>query len=124
MKGFILVISIGLLGFAFSKEITAYYNPNCGCCHKYFKRLEEKGYKITRVEISSDLLFKKKDQLGVPVNQRSCHTMQIGEKFIEGHVPVEGIEVLLKDKKAKGVYSPHGTLSGWGKEETQYFLIR
>jgi len=124
MRKFLIGIFIGALSLSFAKEITAFYNPNCGCCHKYFKRLEEKGYKVNRVEVSSDDLFKKKDKLGVPVNKRSCHTMTIGDRFIEGHVPTKGIEALLKDKQAKGVYSPHGTLSGWGAEEEVYELIR
>ena len=123
MRKLLLGLFIGALSISFAKEITAFYNPNCGCCHKYFKRLEEKGYKISRVEVSPDELFKKKDELGVPVDKRSCHTMVIGGKFIEGHVPTEGIEALLQSKKAKGVYSPHGTLSGWGAEEKDYELI-
>ncbi len=123
MRKLLLGLFIGALSISFAKEITAFYNPNCGCCHKYFKRLEEKGYKISRVEVSPDELFKKKDELGVPVDKRSCHTMVIGGKFIEGHVPTEGIEALLQSKKARGVYSPHGTLSGWGAEEKDYELI-
>ncbi|MDQ7081963.1 MAG: DUF411 domain-containing protein [Aquificota bacterium] len=116
----LIVLSI-LLGFSFAREITAFYNPNCGCCHKYFKKLEEKGYRINRVEVSPDELFKKKDELRVPVDKRSCHTMIIEGRFVEGHVPGEGIEALLKDPSAKGVYSPHGTLSGWGMEEKEFF---
>ncbi len=123
MRKFLSILLLGAFSFSFSLEITAFYNPNCGCCHKYFSMLEEKGYKIKRVEVSSDELFKKKDELGVPVNKRSCHTMVIGDKFIEGHVPIEGIESLLKSD-AKGVYSPHGTLSGWGKAEKTYELIK
>ena len=124
MRKLLIAFFIGSLGFSFAKEITAFYNPNCGCCHKYFQRLEKKGYKLNRVEVSPDDLFKKKDELGVPVNKRSCHTMVMGDKFIEGHVPVKGIEALAKDKRAKGVYSPHGTLSGWGAEEETYELIK
>ena len=124
MKGLAFALSIALAGLSYAKEITAFYNPGCGCCHKYFKKLEEKGFKVNRVEVSSDQLFKKKDELGVPVSKRSCHTMVMSNKFIEGHVPVEGIKALTKDSKAKGVYSPHGTLSGWGMEEKSYELIR
>ena len=123
MKKLTLAFFIGVLGFSFAREITAFYNPNCGCCHKYFKRLEEKGYRVNRVEVKPDELFKRKDELGVPVDKRSCHTMVIEGKFIEGHVPTEGIEALLRSEKAKGVYSPHGTLSGWGTEEKVYELI-
>ncbi len=119
----LIALSI-LLGLSFAKEITAFYNPNCGCCHKYFKKLEEKGYKVNRVEVSPEELFKKKDELGVPVDKRSCHTMIIRGRFVEGHVPSKGIEALLKDPSVRGVYSPHGTLSGWGMEEKEFFLIR
>jgi hypothetical protein len=124
MRLFFIALLTALVSFSYAREVTAFYNPNCGCCHKYFKRLEEKGYKIKRVEVSPQELFEKKDELGVPVNQRSCHTMVLKGKFIEGHVPTEGIEALLKDKRAKGVYSPHGTLSGWGMEEKSYQIIR
>ena len=124
MEKLLAILAFGILSLSFGREITAFYNPNCGCCHKYFKRLEEKGYVINRVEVKPDELFKKKDEFGVPVDKRSCHTMVVGDKFIEGHVPVESIEALLKDKNAKGVYSPHGTLSGWGGEEKVYEIIR
>ncbi len=104
-------------------EITAIYNPGCGCCHKYFKLLESEGFKIKRKTVSQNELYATKNRLGVPINKRSCHTMVVGDKFIEGHVPVEGIRKLLESKGARGVFSPHGTLSGWGKAETVFELI-
>jgi hypothetical protein len=122
MKVLMLIMALGLSTLLHSKEIIAYYNPKCSCCHQYFKILEKKGYKIKRVELEYPELYKKKDELGVPVDKRSCHTMRIGDKFIEGHVPAEGIEALLRSE-ARGVYSPHGILSGMGKEEEVYLLI-
>ncbi len=124
MKGLMVFFLLAGIAVATGKEITAYYNPRCTCCHKYFKVLEEKGYRVNRVELDYPLLYAKKDRLGVPINQRSCHTMEIEGKFVEGHVPVEGIEKLLKTRGARGVYSPHGDLSGWGREEKTYYLIR
>lgn len=124
MRKLLATLILLLAGFAFPVELEAYYNPDCKCCHKYFKLLEEKGYKVKRIEVDSDTLFRKKDELGVPVDMRSCHTMVVDGRFIEGHVPTEGIEALLKDKNARGVYSPHGTLSGWGMEEKEFYLIR
>ncbi len=118
-----LIFIMGSLAISKSPEIIAYYNPDCRCCTKYFDLLEKKGYKIKRVEVDSVTLYKKKNELGVPVDKRSCHTMKVGDKFIEGHVPAEGIERLLSSKNAKGVYSPHGTHSGFGVEEDYYILI-
>ncbi|AAC07167.1 DUF411 domain-containing protein [Aquifex aeolicus] len=118
------VLSLLLLfSFGFSFELTAFYNPNCGCCHKYFQILESKGFKVKRVALKPREVLRKKDELGVPIDKRSCHTMVINGKFVEGHVPAEGIRELLKSEKARGVYSPHGVLSGWGKEEQVYELI-
>ncbi|WP_461828717.1 DUF411 domain-containing protein [Aquifex sp.] len=122
MKKFLLSLLLSPL-FLFSHEITAFYNPKCSCCHKYFSILEEKGLKVKRVEVSYSKLMKKKEELGIPIDKRSCHTMVLKDgRFIEGHVPVEGIEALVKSK-ARGVYSPHGVLSGMGKEEKEFFLI-
>ena len=122
MKKFLLSLLLSPF-FLFSYEITAFYNPKCSCCHKYFSILEEKGLKVKRVEVSYPELMKKKEELGIPIDKRSCHTMVLKDgRFIEGHVPVEGIEALVKSD-ARGVYSPHGVLSGLGKEEKEFFLI-
>ncbi len=118
-------LSLALSGslMASEIEITAIYNPNCGCCHKYFQLLESKGFKVKRKVVSQNQLYEAKNKLGVPVDKRSCHTMVVNGKFVEGHVPTEGIKKLLESKNAKGVFSPHGTLSGWGREESGYELI-
>ena len=123
MKILTALLALLLSGFIQAKEITAYYNPKCRCCERYFKILEKRGYRVKRVQTDSTELYKKKDEIGVPVDKRSCHTMVIEGKFVEGHVPVEGIEELLRSN-AKGVYSPHGVLSGRGLEEEFYILIK
>ncbi len=115
------VIFLGL-SLLFGEELIAYYNPDCGCCHRYFTLLEKKGLKIKRVEVSYEELQRKKEELGIPLNKRSCHTMVVKGKFIEGHVPLEGIKALLRSE-ARGVYSPHGIASGMGREEGYYELI-
>ncbi len=44
---------------------------------------------------------------GVPASASSCHTAQIGEYVIEGHVPVEAITRLLADQpEAVGLVNP------------------
>ena len=39
-------------------------------------------------------------QGGVPDDLRSCHTAKVGNYTIEGHVPAEDIQRLLKEKPA------------------------
>lgn len=80
-------------------------------------------FKVKRNPIEYRKLLKLKTQLGIPVDKRSCHTMVMKDgKFIEGHVPAEGIKALI-NSKAKGVYSPHGFRSASGDFEKVYELI-
>jgi hypothetical protein len=39
-------------------------------------------------------------QSGVPADLQSCHTAKIGGYIVEGHVPAEDIERMLKEKPA------------------------
>jgi hypothetical protein len=41
-----------------------------------------------------------KAKYGVPANLQSCHTSLVGGYVIEGHVPVEDINRLLREKPA------------------------
>jgi len=85
--------------------------------------LKNWDFKVKRNPIEYRKLLKLKTQLGIPVDKRSCHTMVMKDgKFIEGHVPAEGIKALI-NSKAKGVYSPHGFRSASGDFEKVYELI-
>lgn len=39
-------------------------------------------------------------QSGVPADLQSCHTAKIGGYIVEGHVPAEDIQRMLKEKPA------------------------
>ena len=39
-------------------------------------------------------------QSGVPDDLQSCHTAKVGEYIVEGHVPAEDIQRMLKEKPA------------------------
>ena len=41
---------------------------------------------------------KIKNQYQIPNNLRSCHSAQIANYTIEGHVPIESINKLLREK--------------------------
>ena len=112
-----------LISIAFSAEIRAYYNPGCGCCESYFSKLERMGYRIKRIPVDSSKLDSIKDSLVVPLEMRSCHTMEYQGRFIEGHVHPKGIERLIKDEKVKGVAAPHGLKSARGGFESRYFVV-
>lgn len=71
-------------------------SPYCGCCAKWIEHLKEHGFdvKVTNTERLGAI----KDELKVPEALRSCHTAKIGRYVVEGHVPVEDINRLLKEK--------------------------
>ena len=39
-------------------------------------------------------------QSGVPADLQSCHTAKVGNYIVEGHVPAEDIQRMLKEKPA------------------------
>jgi hypothetical protein len=41
-----------------------------------------------------------KNQSGVPEDLQTCHTARIGGYIVEGHVPAEDIQRMLKEKPA------------------------
>jgi hypothetical protein len=71
-------------------------DPGCGCCMKWVAHLRSAGFKATVTESSEMAAFK--DSKGIPMGARSCHTGVVGGYVIEGHVPVEDIRRLLKDR--------------------------
>jgi len=97
---FILSISLGQSYDAvkkFNGSIKLYKSNSCGCCgiySSYFKSKGNPNLKIINIQDNSEMM-KKND---IPPFLESCHTLIIGKYFIEGHVPLEAIEKLLKEK--------------------------
>ena len=60
--------------------------------------LREDGYNIQTNELSDSQLTSIKDKYGVPQSLRTCHTAIVEGYVIEGHVPAELIQRLLKEK--------------------------
>ena len=84
----------------FSGNMTVYKSSTCGCCGlygQYYKSQGNENMKVVTYETQEEL-DKLKDDLGVPIDLRSCHTTVIGKYFVEGHMPLEVIEKLLKEQ--------------------------
>jgi hypothetical protein len=85
--------------------LTVYKSPTCGCCAKWVDHVKAAGF-ATVVHDDDDMRVVK-DNLGVPASLRSCHTAQLENYVIEGHVPAEDIHRLLKDRpKVAGLAVP------------------
>jgi hypothetical protein len=90
---------------ASAAQLTVHKSPNCGCCAKWIKHVQNHGFTVKVVEIDDISAVKKR--LGVRDRLASCHTTQAGGYFIEGHVPAGDIKRLLAQKpNAAGIAVP------------------
>ena len=79
-----------------TRQITLYKSATCGCCGLYGQYLDKRDYAVNIIEVEDPQ--KIKDKFSVPSNLRSCHTGAVGSYFVEGHIPTEAIEKLMKEK--------------------------
>ena len=85
--------------------IRAYKDPSCGCCLAWIEHLTAAGFTVSVVE--TDRLDAVKARLGIPFELASCHTAELGDYAIEGHVPAGAVARLLAEKPAaKGLAVP------------------
>ena len=110
---------------AYLSTATLYKAPNCICCLEYAEYLE----KTTDAEIESkevDDLAVIKEEYGVPKDVESCHTMDTGSYFVEGHVPREAIgKMAVEEPDIAGIALPDMPLGSPGMpgEKTEKFVI-
>jgi hypothetical protein len=79
-------------------QLTVYKSPTCGCCAKWVDYMQANGFTAAVTNLPDVTAVKIKH--GVPRQLASCHTTLVGGYVIEGHVPVEDVRRLLKDKPA------------------------
>lgn len=95
--------------------VLVYKAPTCGCCEGWVEHLRENGWEVT-VEDRNDI-DQLKDLLGIPVRLRSCHTAQIGNYLVEGHVPASDIRRLLEEQpQVVGLTAPGMPIGSPGME--------
>lgn len=75
--------------------VRVFKSPTCGCCTDWVAHLRENGFAVEVVD--TDDLATVKAALGIPAPMGSCHTAEIGDYVVEGHVPAGDIKTLLAD---------------------------
>lgn len=86
-------------------KVVMYKNAGCECCDKWASYMQGGGYSVSIVE-AKDLYAVKAEQ-GIPRDMGACHTAVVGDYVVEGHVPLEDISRLLREKPdAKGIAVP------------------
>jgi hypothetical protein len=99
-----LLLPIGRAA-ARSRAIKIYKSPYCGCCGAWTKILAGAGFEPEVIKTKD--LAPVKRLAGVPANLESCHTAFIDGYVVEGHVPAEAIEKMLKERpKIVGIGVP------------------
>ena len=76
--------------------VEVFKTPSCGCCYGYVLFLEKEKFKVKQTDMRS--LHTIKQKYNIPVEMQSCHTTIMGKYFIEGHVPFEAVNKLLKEQ--------------------------
>ncbi|MDW7978105.1 MAG: DUF411 domain-containing protein, partial [Candidatus Caldarchaeum sp.] len=93
-------------------QLIIYRTETCSCCKEYEAYLRNNGLSVRTVIVSNHELNNVRKRLGVPQELLSCHTAQAGPYFIEGHVPLEIIRKLLREKPAVDGIALPGMPSG------------
>lgn len=79
-----------------AKEIVMYKNPGCQCCTGWAGHMQQAGFEVS--EQPTDQLAAIKADQGITYNMASCHTALVGDYVVEGHVPPEDVQRLLREK--------------------------
>ncbi|MAG52523.1 MAG: hypothetical protein CMH62_01010 [Nanoarchaeota archaeon] len=87
-------------------KITIFKPASCGCCVGWTAEVKNKKFNVeTKITQNMEPI---KQKYGIPRNMWSCHTASVGDYFIEGHVPIEAVNKLLKEKPdIKGIALPN-----------------
>src|SRR5262245_9412787 len=95
--------------------ITVYKSPTCGCCAKWVEHMKAGGFAVTVHEM--DDVAPKKKELGIPEALQSCHTGLVAGYAIEGHVPADVVQQLVREKpKVAGLAVPGMPMGSPGME--------
>lgn len=80
-------------------------SATCGCCKIWVERLRDAGFQVEVNDV--DNLNAVKQRVGLPYGMGSCHTAEVNGYFVEGHVPVDDIKRLLRERpQARGLAVP------------------
>ncbi|WGS21090.1 MULTISPECIES: DUF411 domain-containing protein [unclassified Bradyrhizobium] len=105
-------------------QATLYKNPQCTCCEGYAAYLRKSGFAV-EVKPTNDLA-EISQKAGVPEKYQGCHTMFVDGYVVDGHVPVEIVRKLLRERPAIAGITlpgmPAGSPGMYG-QKTQAFSI-
>lgn len=81
---------------ASNHTMTVHKDAGCACCAAWASAYSKAGYVVSTVNESD--MKALKNSLAVPSELRGCHTAEIDGYYLEGHVPLEAAERLLRER--------------------------
>ena len=118
------MIAILLLCFGFpvaamastsGEEVLVFRSAYCECCEAWESHIAEAGFEV-QDHVADDMDGIKK-AIGVPADSASCHTSLVSGYVVEGHVPAESIQRMLKERpEIKGLVAPGMPMGSPGME--------
>lgn len=97
LLNYLLVLPLALTTvIASAQTVTVYKSPTCGCCTGWVDYLRNEGFAVETIDLQN--LDPIKEKYGVSRQLQSCHTALVDGYVVEGHVPVDDIRRMLKEK--------------------------
>ena len=79
-------------------SVTVYKSASCGCCKQWVAHMQAAGFTVKALDV--DDVEAPMKTYGVPLSLASCHTALVGGYVLEGHVPAESVQRMLREKPA------------------------
>ncbi|MBS1818796.1 MAG: DUF411 domain-containing protein [Acidobacteria bacterium] len=79
-------------------QMTVYKSSTCGCCAKWVDYMKANGFDVKAIDVED--VDRVKTEHKVPAAAQSCHTGIVNGYVVEGHVPVDAVQKMLKEKPA------------------------
>ena len=76
--------------------VEVWRDPNCGCCSGWVAHMREAGFTVRETVLPA--LGPVRRMLGTPADLLSCHAARVQGIVLEGHVPVDLVERLLRER--------------------------
>lgn len=93
--------------------------PSCGCCGVWAERMRQAGFSLRLRDVPDTAPVRAR--AGLAPRYASCHTALIGGYAIEGHVPAEDIQRLLRERpQAVGLAVPGMPIGSPGMDDPAY----
>jgi len=108
-------------------DIVVYKRTSCSCCNEWVSHLRDSGLLVSVQNVGDTRSIQS--SLGVPDELQACHTAQVGDYWVEGHVPADLIYGLLNDKpqdvrRIAVAGMPVGSPGMGGANATTYDVMR